>query len=117
MMTDYPKANARLAAVARNWADGEVTHETWRKIRNGIIRELVSGKPDATGSDIPAVTTMPPRKASPASTPLATSPVLPVVEINPANAASPEASHDEVLLLALLLVAVLAGALFWLYVI
>ena len=118
MMADYPNANARLAAVARSWADGEVSHEAWRKVRNGIIRDITRNKRDCEGGDAPvapAVAAYPSGKhdvVPPAA--LATSPGMPAVRLDePVKPA--EAVHEEVLLLTFLLALVLVAAIVWFY--
>lgn len=116
MTADYPNANARLASVARSWADGEVTHEAWRKCRNGIIRDILRNKHDCPTSgggaqaSSPAPMTPPPVNRNP------TAPVLPVGAA-PAgqSAAEGEAARDEVLLLALVLAIALVAAILWFY--
>ena len=46
MKKDYPQANARLAEVARSWADGELSHDAWRKERRAIIKNIWLRKTD-----------------------------------------------------------------------
>lgn len=114
MMADYPNANARLAAVARSWADGEVSHEAWRKVRNGIIRDITRNKRDCEGGEVPAAAYPSGRHEAVTPAALATSPGMPVVRLEePAKPA--EAAHDEVLLLAFLLALVLVAAIVWFY--
>ena len=46
MKNDYPNANARLAEVAKSWAEGEVSHDEWRKERRSVIASLLSSRRD-----------------------------------------------------------------------
>lgn len=50
MQKDYPQANARLAEVARSWADGELSHDAWRKERRAIIKNIWLRKTDLDGN-------------------------------------------------------------------
>lgn len=112
MSQDFPQANARLAEVARHWADGEVSHETWRRERRTILREICNRRSDVQiGSPLPVQRKVPLTDV--------TSPVMPVAPVVPK--ATPEAApaelaeNDDVLILALLLVLVLAGAILVFY--
>ena len=112
MSQDFPQANARLAEVARHWADGEVSHETWRRERRTILREICNRRADVqTGAPLPVQ-----RKASAAD---ATSPDVPVAMAAQVSAAAAlpaeDVQNDDVLTLALLLILVLAGALLVFY--
>lgn len=114
MSQDFPQANARLAEVARHWADGEVSHETWRRERRTILREICNRRSDVQigGGVLPVQ-----RKASVADV---TSPDVPVVKAAQAPStvtAAPieDIQNDDVLTLALLLILVLAGALLVFY--
>ena len=112
MSQDFPQANARLAEVARHWADGEVSHETWRRERRTILREICNRRSDVQiGSALPVQRKVPLTDA--------TSPVMPVMPAVPQakqEAVPVElAENDDVLILALLLVLVLAGAILVFY--
>lgn len=118
MTADYPNANARLASVARSWADGEVTHEAWRKCRNGVIRDILRDKRDCpvSGAAGQGAVTRPAMPASADRNP--TAPTLPVgAPVVPADSSSTEveAARDEVLLLALVLAIALVAAILWFY--
>ena len=52
MKKDYPQANARLAEVAKSWADGELSHDTWRKERRAIIKDVWSNKKDLDSTQL-----------------------------------------------------------------
>ncbi len=52
MKKDYPQANARLAEVARSWAEGELSHDTWRKERRAIIKDISLRKKDLDSSQL-----------------------------------------------------------------
>lgn len=107
MIQDFPQANARLAEVARHWADGEVTHETWRRERRNILREICSKRADYQArSPLPVVQA--PRPVEAPVAPVQAESKVSVAVVEPAS----DIANDEVLTLALLLVAVVMGALF-----
>ncbi len=114
MKNDYPQANARLAEVAKNWADGEVSHETWRKERHNIIKSLlVSGKDWVAGET----------RAAPKRVVSASRATLPVMAAIPdamlmGGALAPQAdvSNEDVLLLAVLLMTMLVTSMLLLYI-
>lgn len=112
MTQDFPHANARLAEVARHWADGEVSHETWRRERRNILRELCARHADCqerpslltgTAAARPAPE-MPVVAAPAAAMPAATPPVA-------TEDVDGDVVHEEVLTLALVLIAVVVGAI------
>lgn len=112
MTQDFPHANARLAEVARHWADGEVSHETWRRERRNILRELCARHADCqerpsliTGTAVPRpAPEMPVVAAAAAAMPAATPPVA-------TEDVDGDVVHEEVLTLALVLIAVVVGAI------
>lgn len=55
MQKDYPQANARLAEVARSWADGELSHDAWRKERRAIIKNIWLRKADVDSNQFGAL--------------------------------------------------------------
>ncbi len=119
MKNDYPEANARLAEVAKNWADGEVSHEMWRKERRSIISSLLTSRRDWLAGENK---TTPPNKRS-----KLINATLPSVKIPQHLLASADAqvsvlmSRDgdvdgDVLLLAVLLLVMILTAILLLYV-
>lgn len=44
MKKDYPEANARLAEVAKSWAEGEISHDVWRKERRNVLSAIWAKK-------------------------------------------------------------------------
>lgn len=111
MSQDYPRANARLAEVGRHWADGEVSHETWRRERRSILREVCNKRADVQGEGV-----LPALRPAPVAAPVeVTSPDLPAVPAaRKTESADPlppdEVKNDDVLLLALLLILVIVSA-------
>lgn len=119
MKKDYPKANARLAEVAKNWADGEVSHEAWRKERRSIIKALKEGK-DWLANEAAEV----PKRIINASR--ATLPVIPVPPVLSPHGSfagagvmmeSQEMVHEDALLLAVLLLVMMMTAILLLYIV
>lgn len=116
MKADYPQANARLAEVAKNWAEGEVSYEMWRKERHNIIKSLlVSGKDWVAGE----------ARAIPKRVVTASRATLPAIAALPSNTlmtggmALPqqaEVSTEDVLLLAVLLATMIMTTILLLYV-
>ncbi|PTQ89070.1 hypothetical protein [Agitococcus lubricus] len=118
MKTDYPKANARLAEVAKSWADGEVSHEAWRKERRTIIESLLQGKDwlasesvnstkrvvSAARATLPNIPAVPPF--------LAPSPTI----VNPHVMVAADVPHEDVLLLAILLLVMMMTVVTLLYI-
>lgn len=118
MKQDYPEANARLAEVAKNWAEGEVSHDVWRKERHTIISTVWSKKRDWESNQNH---TLPLNKKAMPSPSLTMPNVVIPPQLSSINAASlyqavdTEVSNDEVLLLAILLLSMLFTAVFLLY--
>lgn len=118
MRKDYPKANARLAEGAKSWAEGEVSHEAWRKERRGIIKALRDGTDWLTSE----AAEVPKRIIS------ASRATLPVIQVPPmlsphaglAGGAmmmdSTEMLHEDALLLAMLLLVMIMTSILLLYV-
>jgi len=111
MIQDFPHANARLAEVARHWADGEVSHETWRRERRNILREICAKRTDCQerapllmGGATRSAVEVP---SSPVAPPPPAAEPVPVV----AGPVESEVANEEVLTLALLLIAVIVGAI------
>ena len=116
MKSDYPKANARLAEVAKSWADGEVSHEAWRKERRSIIQSIKGAK-DEPSVEPPAA---PKRVANRSSTTLPTIPVPAVLSphhglAGASMAKSQDMLHEDALLLAVLLLAMIIVSILLLY--
>jgi len=120
MKKDYPQANARLAEMAKSWAEGEVSHDAWRKQRREIIKNVFSKHRDLDGG---LSVTLPPnkKKASIDSTmPNLTIPTA-ILTPNITNVstmlfAEPvEISQEDVLFLAVLLFAMFVTTLFLVY--
>lgn len=116
MKKDYPQANARLAEVAKHWAEGEVSHEVWRKERHHIIKSLL-----ASGKDWVAGET----KASPKRAVSASRATLPTMAaLSPSVLmdsgltlnTQPDVANEDVLLLAVLLATMMVTAMLLLYV-
>lgn len=117
MKKDYPEANARLAEVAKSWAEGEVSHDVWRKERRSIISTVWDRKSDWESSQN---RTLPAKNKVTAPANLTMPNVTIPAQLAVAHAALYEAddadvSHDEVLLLAVLLLSMLFTAVFMLY--
>ena len=119
MTKDYPEANARLAEVAKSWAEGEVSHDVWRKERHTIISTVWSKKRDWDSNQNH---TLPIKKKAVLPLPSLTMPNMVVPpQLSSVNSASlyhmmdAEVSHEEVLLLAVLLLSMLFTAVFLLY--
>ena len=109
MNQDFPQANARLAEVARNWAEGEVSQETWRRERRNILREICNKRVDVQGS-APLVRKSPAKDRTMPDLPA----VVPVAATASPAASQPvvlDAEQDDVLTLAILLIVILAGAI------
>ncbi|MBK6758582.1 MAG: hypothetical protein KBF23_02505 [Agitococcus sp.] len=118
MKQDYPEANARLAEVAKSWAEGEVSHDVWRKERHSIISTVWSKKRDWENKQNH---TLPLNKQANTSPSLTMPNVVVPPQLLGTNAASlyqtadTEVSNDEVLLLALLLLSMVFTAVILLY--
>lgn len=115
MSIDYPKANNHLAIFAKRWADGEISHESWRRERRRVVRQVISAQSDWQGEAIPLPGSKPKQPTLPAL-PVEAAAVKRAAVTNPELATSSEAAHDEVLLLAVLLVAAIGAAVILLYV-
>ncbi len=120
MKSDYPEANARLAEVAKNWADGEVSHEVWRKERRSIISSILTNRRDWLSGENK---TTPPKRSKLINTTLPTIKVPPHLLSGADGQVSVLLSHDvdvaadeDVLLLALLLLVMILTAILLLYV-
>lgn len=120
MKNDYPEANARLAEVAKNWADGEVSHEAWRKERRSIIASILTNRRDWLSGENK---TLPPKRSKLINA------TLPTIKIPQHLLAGADAqvsvllSHDmdvvaddDVVLLALLLLVMMLTSVLLLYV-
>jgi hypothetical protein len=116
MKSDYPQANARLAEMAKNWADGEVSHETWRKERHNIIKSLLTSGKDWVAGEALAI---PKRVVSASRATLPIMPALPQSVLMGATIApqQTEVSKEEVLLLAVLLATMLITSMLLLYIV
>jgi|GEM_PF-2550458 hypothetical protein len=118
MKKDYPEANARLAEVAKSWAEGEVSHDVWRKERHTIISTVWSKKRDWESNQN---NTLPLKKKAMSSPSLTMPNVVVPPQLSAANTSSlyqvvdAEVSHEEVLLLAVLLLSMSFTAVFLLY--
>lgn len=120
MKKDYPQANARLAEVAKSWADGEVSHDAWRKQRREIIKNIWSKRRDLEGAQ--CATLPPPRKKASLDSTMPNL-IIPSAILTPnvANANAMlfiepvEISQEDVLLLAILLFSMFITTLFLVY--
>jgi CHASE1-domain containing sensor protein len=119
MKNDYPNANARLAEVAKSWAEGEVSHDEWRKERRSVIASLLSSHRDWLSGEN---RTLPPKRAKTINSTLPTIKVPPNLlagsdaQVSVLLTAEVEATDDDVLLLALLLLVMILTAILLLYV-
>lgn len=119
MKKDYPKANARLAEGAKSWAEGEVSHEAWRKERRTIISALKEGRDWLTNE----AAVVPKRIISASRATLPAMPVLPSLPATHGNLAGGAMMMEEAdivpedaLLLAVLLLVMLTTAILLLYI-
>jgi hypothetical protein len=120
MKNDYPEANARLAEVAKGWAEGEVSHDAWRKERRTIITALLTNRRDWLSSEN---RTLPPKRSKFVNTTLPTIKVPPQLIVDSVGQTTGllftdevAVSNDDVLLLALLLLVMILTAILLLYV-
>lgn len=115
MSIDYPKANNHLAIFAKRWADGEISHESWRRERRRVVRQVLAAQTDWQGEVIPLPGSKPKQPTLPAM-PVEAAAAKRAAAATPLLATPSEAVHDEVLLLAVLLVAAISAAVILLYV-
>lgn len=120
MKNDYPEANARLAEVAKSWAEGEVSHEAWRKERRSIITALLTNRRDWLSSES---RTLPPKRSKLINATLPSIKVQPPLVVGSGGQVTGllfteeiTVSNDDVLLLALLLLVMIMTAILLLYV-
>ncbi|HQV21600.1 MAG: hypothetical protein H6996_09260 [Moraxellaceae bacterium] len=116
MKKDYPEANARLAEVAKSWAEGEISHDVWRKERRNVLSAIWAKKSDWESSQN---RTLPLKKKASSNTL-----TMPKVDVPPQLAGAQlamyeaddtEVSQEDVLFLAMLLLSMLFTAVFLLY--
>ncbi|HEX5278121.1 MAG TPA: hypothetical protein VFW42_10680 [Fluviicoccus sp.] len=110
MIQDFPHANARLAEVARHWADGEVSHETWRRERRNILRELCAKRADCQERP-PLLSGSASRAVPEPVSAVAAAPAAVPVQPAPVPDSDAEVANEEVLTLALILAVVVVGAI------
>lgn len=119
MKNDYPNANARLAEVAKSWAEGEVSHDEWRKERRSVIASLLSDRRDWLSGEN---RTQPPKRTKTVNSTLPTIKVPPSflatsdAQVHVLLTAEVESADDDVMLLALLLLVMILTAILLLYV-
>jgi len=119
MKKDYPQANARLAEVARSWAEGELSHDVWRKERRAIIKNIWLRKTDLDSTQF---STLPiknrSRKNDTQTIPNITIPPI-AAHTNIATTVllteDSEVLHEDVFLLAVLLFSMVLTTVFMVY--
>lgn len=117
MKKDYPEANARLAEVAKRWAEGEVSHDVWRKERRHVLSVICLKNTDWENQQN---STLPLKKK--ASTEMLTKPNITIPpQLLQGQAATlyniddTDVPQEDVLFLAALLLAMLITTIFLLY--
>ena len=119
MKKDYPQANARLADVAKCWADGELSHDTWRKERRAIIKDVWTRKKDLENNQLGTLPIKSHKKQSNQTLP--NLPVHTLVNHQLGSTAAvflaedSEVLQDDVLLLGILLFSMVLTTIFMVY--